>query len=238
MYTVVMLAALTTAEQAPSGGFHKSYNYGTCYGPCYGYCYSGWDGSVNAAGCWGMPYGGYWAGYAGWGGCGGYQSAAYGLQMPSVVTPAPVPYYPYEPKKDRRMDDDSDDDKKSDDDRKMDEGDKKPIQKKAPDKKTPLKPKDLDDDDVQVRAKVIFRIPDNAKLFVDDQPVSVDESRTTFRTPQLRKGEKYFYDLRVEVIREGRNQVENRRITLSAGDVIRADFTGDTEKNVANSRGR
>lgn len=214
MYGVVLLAALTATEQAPAHGWTKTHGYGVCYGPCYGVCYTGWQGPVHANGGWGMPYGGYWAGYACWGGCGGYASAAYGMPMPTVQLPstyAPLDAPKEEKEKEKAkprpgiMDKDLDDDL-----------DVKP--------KGGTKKKDVDIDDSQSQAKVIFELPQDAKLFVDDVLIENAGARKTFRTPALKKGEQYYYELRAEVIRDGKKIVENRKITLSAGDVIQAKF--------------
>ena len=62
MYSVVLLAAVTTGEAAPQHGFKHGYRWGACYGGCYGVCYAGYGGALHVAGGWGLPYGGYWDG--------------------------------------------------------------------------------------------------------------------------------------------------------------------------------
>jgi uncharacterized protein (TIGR03000 family) len=204
MYTVVLLAALSTADQAPAHGWKKTHGYGACYGMCYGVGYTGWP---HAAGGWGLPYGGYWAGYACHGGCGGYESYAYGMHTPTL-SPAPTTYAPVNGKSG-----DKDKDKDKGDDKDPDNGKKKDKDKDDTENKT------------QARARVIFELPQGATLYVDEALIARADERRSFRTPVLQKGEQYFYDLRVEVVRDGKKHVESRRITVSAGDVIKADFS-------------
>ena len=48
--------------------------------------------------------------------------------------------------------------------------------------------------------------------------------RETFGTPQLQRGQTYFYDVRAEAIRDGQTVVETRRIVLRAGDQVSVSF--------------
>jgi uncharacterized protein (TIGR03000 family) len=194
MYSVVMLAALTAGEQAPSfhhKGYHWNGGYGACYGGCYGVGYHGWGG-------WGQPYGGYgWPGYSGWGGCGGYASAAYGVPMTPLVTPPP----PMPPASDK---DGEDRDGKA---------------------KEKGKGKGMgDENDTSAKARVTFLVPEGAKVYVDGRLLNRVAETRTFRTPPLAKGEAYFYEVRAEVIRDGKPVSETRRIIVRAGAEVRADF--------------
>jgi uncharacterized protein (TIGR03000 family) len=195
MYSVVLLAAMSTGECTPAFGKHAhgTYTYGACYGPCYGVGYAGygWQGQ----GGWGLPYGGYgpagypyyvqgpygWPGYAGWGGCGCYSSPAYGYPAPVVAGPAETP-----------------------------------------------RPADTLTKEEQVsvpdRARLIVELPANAKLYVDDRAISDAASTKSFRTPVLEKGQEFFYEVRVEAMRDGKAVSETRRIIVKAGAVVRSDF--------------
>jgi uncharacterized protein (TIGR03000 family) len=241
MYGVILMAAMATTQSAPDlgwkscrgcngccgysgcrgcsgchgGGCHG--NYGACYGGCYGSCYGGWESmspSHTPAGCWGMPYSGYgpsWPGYACAGGCGGYQSAAYGAPGPVIATPAP-------------------------------EVEKVADPKEVKPKVNPKKNTDDDDDDQQVstggRARVIVSLPANGKLFVDNMPIRNAAEIKTFRTPALSKGQQYYYEMRAEVLVNGKVVTQTRHVTVAAGEVIRADFStlGTATGVAANSR--
>jgi uncharacterized protein (TIGR03000 family) len=211
MYSMVLMAALTAGEGSANWhGWSLGHNYGACYGACYGVGYHGWGG-------WGHPYGGYgWPGYACWGGCGGYASAAYGVPMTPLVVPPP--YVPA-PEKDKDKDKEPDDEKKMDKDK---DKDKEKGKKKG-------KPPEPDD---TTSASIIFVLPQGASLHVDDRPVDAKVGVQTFKTPQLEKGQRYFYDVRVEVVRDGKPVSATRRLVLQAGSVIRADFS-----NIASGTG-
>jgi uncharacterized protein (TIGR03000 family) len=210
MYSVVLLAALTATEKAPAHGWTKHHGYGACYGACYGGCYAGWP---HANGGWGLPYGGYWAGYSCYNGH-SYNGHGFGMHSP-VLAPAPSTYAPVDEKAD---------------DQKRDKTDNKEApekNKKEPDPKKKGKDdkKDDADDKAQVRARLEFKLPQGASLYVDGQLVERADERKSFRTPPLERGEQYYYELRVEVVRDGRKYVENKKVTLSAGDMVKADFT-------------
>jgi len=85
MYSVVLMAALSTGGDAPAFGRHGCWG-GGCWG-CYGCC-GCWGG------CWGGCYG-CWGCYGGWGGGYGYAYAApvyggYGYASASPLYAAPV----------------------------------------------------------------------------------------------------------------------------------------------------
>jgi uncharacterized protein (TIGR03000 family) len=75
------------------------------------------------------------------------------------------------------------------------------------------------------RAKVIIDLPTDAKLFVDGKPIRGAAKKKNFQTPALEKGQDYFYEMRAEVVREGKPVSETRRVVVRAGAVIRADFS-------------
>jgi uncharacterized protein (TIGR03000 family) len=196
MYSVVLLAALSATEKALAHGWMKHHGYGVCYGACYGNCYAGWP---HAYGGWGLPYGGYWAGYGCYMPHGG---PAFGLHSPAF-SPAPATYATDEAKPEKK-----DEPAK----------DKKDIEPKKKDK-------DNTDNKTQARARLVFEMPRGASLYVDGQLIERADERKAFQTPPLERGEQYYYELRVEVLRDGRKFVENRKVTLAAGETVRADFS-------------
>jgi uncharacterized protein (TIGR03000 family) len=190
MYSVVLMAALTTAPEAPNcwfkhghGGCHGCHGWGGCHGcngcggGCYGCggCYggygSGWGYAPSPWNGWSSCYGCY-----GFYGCGG---SCFGTPYAPQTRPAegiPAPMKEEEKKKE--------------------EG---------------------------AAAKLTIELPENAKLFVDDQPIQATGTRT-FSTPKLAKGQAYYYMVRVEVVREGKTYSDTQRIIVRAGDTAKADF--------------
>ena len=103
------------------------------------------------------------------------------------------------------------------------------------DRKVTPKKKSADDegdDKASAAAKVTFLLPQGAKLFVDGRPVKA-EGVATLRTPALKAGERYFYEVRAEVMQDGKPVVSTRQIELTPGAAIRADFRDMTGQDVA-----
>jgi uncharacterized protein (TIGR03000 family) len=73
--------------------------------------------------------------------------------------------------------------------------------------------------------KVIVTVPEDAVLYVDGQKSKMTSRERIFMTPQLQVGARYFYDVRVEAVRDGEVKSLNKRVLLSAGTVARVDFT-------------
>ncbi|HEX3314347.1 MAG TPA: TIGR03000 domain-containing protein, partial [Gemmataceae bacterium] len=69
----------------------------------------------------------------------------------------------------------------------------------------------------KVRSRVIIETPENAKLYVDGQLMQTASSHRVFQTPELAPGSTYFYDLKIEVVREGKTLTEEKRIYVRPG---------------------
>jgi uncharacterized protein (TIGR03000 family) len=97
MYSMVLMAALTTGTDVPDWGRHGCHGcWGGCYG-CWGGCYGCWGGCYGCwggcYGCWGGCYGGGWGGY-GWGGWGGWGGLGYVYApvVPTYAAPSALVY--------------------------------------------------------------------------------------------------------------------------------------------------
>jgi uncharacterized protein (TIGR03000 family) len=78
MYSMVLMAALSTGGDVPAWGRHGCHGgWGGCYG-CWGGCYGCWGGCYGCYGCWG--------GYGGWGTGYGYAYAAPIYAAPAIMT--------------------------------------------------------------------------------------------------------------------------------------------------------
>jgi uncharacterized protein (TIGR03000 family) len=86
-------------------------------------------------------------------------------------------------------------------------------------------------------SKVVVTVPEDAQLYIDGQKSSMTSTERTFVTPKLQVGERYFYDLRAEVVRDGQVKSLNRRVILSAGDIARVDFTELSAPTVVDTTG-
>jgi uncharacterized protein (TIGR03000 family) len=218
MYSIIVATALSVGGSTPDLGFkgHVAssagcYSYPGCWGPCYGSGYTGWTyGYGNGYGAWGAGYGsqaawghGYggqvpWGPSVGWdhcgGGCGGYNSPAFGAPYTPVLTTPGTPPRTRPPTKAK----DADKGKEKEDDE---------MAGVSPD-----------------RARLVVELPAGAKLYVDDRAVPNNSERRTFTTPELARGKAYFYDLRAEVVKDGKTISETRRVVVRPGGVIRTDF--------------
>jgi uncharacterized protein (TIGR03000 family) len=213
MYSVILMAAMGTGTtEAPNwmlrglvahnscyGCWGSCYGCcGGCYGCCYGGCCGGCWGGYYSSTCygWGSYYGG--GGFCLGGGCyGGCWGSCYGYGWGSYAYPAyaPPPAYSYPA----------------------------PAAPVAPpiEKAPAPKPAGIGQ---AVTAKIVVEVPADARLYIDGQLMRTAGIRRTYSTPQLETGQKYFYDMRVESVRDGEPVTENRRVILQAGDVIEASF--------------
>ncbi len=206
MYSVVLMAALTTGAETPSWGCHGCWGrWGCrggvgcngCYGGCYGGCCGGCYGGSGCNGCWG--------GYRtyGWYGCYGCSGGCYGCNgcvgngcKGGVVRPVPPRGGYAEPVP-------------------------APADKKPADKKKDSTPKESS---VNNQAKLIVELPAEARLFIDNKSMQATGNRRVFATPSLEPGRKYYYVLRVEVIRDGQPLSDTKQVVFQAGDEIQASF--------------
>jgi uncharacterized protein (TIGR03000 family) len=215
MYSVVLMAALTTGGSAPDLWCHHSHGYSgvsaTCTG-CYGGSYygapygPGWSGGSGYGG--GYGGGGYGGGCGGcygcyggsWGGGGSIDyncfgcHGCYGCYGGFNCTG----FNPYgQPSTPESIPAPKPDDKKTG-------GGTGSV---APD-----------------RAKVIVQLPADAKLYVDDQPIKISSDNQTFNTPRLDRGQTYYYEVRAEVVRDGKTVVESKRILVKGGQEVSVAF--------------
>lgn len=73
-------------------------------------------------------------------------------------------------------------------------------------------------------ALVTLNLPSDAKLLVDGKEFPLAENERTFTTPPLVPGKKYFYQMRVEVVRDGQMQTETQLVQVESGKQFQVDF--------------
>jgi uncharacterized protein (TIGR03000 family) len=76
------------------------------------------------------------------------------------------------------------------------------------------------------RAKLVVEVPADAKLYIDDQLMKTTSAKRVYSTPVLAQGQAYYYEVRVEVVRDGKPVSEMKRVIVRAGEEARASFTG------------
>jgi uncharacterized protein (TIGR03000 family) len=78
---------------------------------------------------------------------------------------------------------------------------------------------------VPTQATIVVSISQDAKLFVDGEPVTMTAASRSFLTPQLAPGNDYYYTFKAEAVRDGQTVTETKRVTFRAGDVAQVNFT-------------
>jgi uncharacterized protein (TIGR03000 family) len=76
----------------------------------------------------------------------------------------------------------------------------------------------------QSRAKIVIEVPEDAKLFIDDQLMKTTSTQRAFATPMLDEGQAYYYIVRAEVIREGKTYEQTRRVIVRAGEQVKTSL--------------
>lgn len=73
-------------------------------------------------------------------------------------------------------------------------------------------------------ANLKFKLPADAKLFVDGKPAPGTGTDRTFYTPPLAAGEKFFYEVKAELLVDGKLVVEEKRVIVEAGANLTETF--------------
>jgi uncharacterized protein (TIGR03000 family) len=91
-------------------------------------------------------------------------------------------------------------------------------------------PKEVPGDVKPGTAKLIIDVPENAKVFVDDQPLPTPAGKRSFNTPPLQRGVAYYYIFRAEVVVDGKTESESKRVIVRAGETAQLAFSELTAK--------
>jgi uncharacterized protein (TIGR03000 family) len=74
------------------------------------------------------------------------------------------------------------------------------------------------------RATVVISVPARATVTVEGHALNGTGGERSFRTPELAAGEEFVYTVRAVIELAGREEVETREITVTAGETSRASF--------------
>jgi uncharacterized protein (TIGR03000 family) len=211
MYSVVLMAALTTGGSTPNCHWNAFHGCHGCHGGCYGGCYGGCSGG-GCAGCngsysvswYGLGYGCY--GYAGYTGLPAYGCygcyGGYGCYGASSYSPIIMPVVP--------------------------SSEKAPAPKVDDKKKGTALP---------APARLLVQVPADAKLYIDNRLTKATSASRTFTTPVLMPGQVYYYEVKAEVVRDGKVMNETKRILVRAGQDSQASFNETTMLVAAPTQG-
>jgi uncharacterized protein (TIGR03000 family) len=78
-----------------------------------------------------------------------------------------------------------------------------------------------------VSARVTVNLPSDARLWVDAVECPLPSSVRSFNTPALNPGQRYAYNIKAEIVRDGRTITETQRVVLTPGQESRVDFSSN-----------
>ena len=61
-------------------------------------------------------------------------------------------------------------------------------------------------------------------MFVDGQAVGGNGTTRQFHTPELPKGENFFYEMKAEIVVDGQVVVQNLKVVVRGGETIQRTF--------------
>jgi uncharacterized protein (TIGR03000 family) len=73
-------------------------------------------------------------------------------------------------------------------------------------------------------ARVTVKVPEDARLFVDNVACPLTSTVRSFETPALEQGKSFAYNLRAEVTRNGKTMTESRKVLVEAGKTVEVEF--------------
>jgi uncharacterized protein (TIGR03000 family) len=81
-------------------------------------------------------------------------------------------------------------------------------------------------------ARIVIRLPEDARLYVDNVFCPLTSDTRSFDTPAIPPGQKYYYTLTAQFVRDGRVVQESQRAYFEASEEVRVEFP---KPNVSNS---
>jgi len=76
----------------------------------------------------------------------------------------------------------------------------------------------------ETSARIIVHIPKNAKLFIDGQIQSGDSTERHFYTPPLPRVGSFYYDVRIETVKDGKTIIDEKKVIVQAGALVHQTF--------------
>src|SRR5262249_3897691 len=103
-------------------------------------------------------------------------------------------------------------------------GQAKPMPEGVPPPKPKPAPAPKDETTLLNQARLIIEVPADAQLFIDGHAMKTTAAKRVFRTPKLDPSLTYYYDVRAEVVRDGKTVTRTQRVILRAGDQVTTTF--------------
>ncbi len=84
--------------------------------------------------------------------------------------------------------------------------------------------KPMGSDSTPMGANLKFTVPADAKLFVDGKLAPGSGTERAFYTPPLARGQKFFYDVKAELVVNGKTVTEEKKVIVEAGANLTETF--------------
>jgi uncharacterized protein (TIGR03000 family) len=97
-----------------------------------------------------------------------------------------------------------------------------PPEKKA--EKVPQPKKTDNEVSYPTTSRVTVTLPSDARLWVDNIECPLTSGVRSFNTPNLRPNQQYYYNFKMEVIRDGQAVVQTHRAIITPGQPVSVDF--------------
>lgn len=79
------------------------------------------------------------------------------------------------------------------------------------------------------QGRIVIEIPEKSTLYVNNLQVHMPKPQGTLLTADLEPGKKYVYDLKVELLRDGKTVTQNRKVSISSGEAVFVMFADPNE---------
>lgn len=80
-------------------------------------------------------------------------------------------------------------------------------------------------DNQPMGANLKFKVPADTKLYVDGKLTPGSGAERSFYTPPLEQGKKFFYEVKAEVVVNGKTVTEEKKVIVEAGSNINEEFS-------------
>ena len=84
--------------------------------------------------------------------------------------------------------------------------------------------KPVGSDDKPMGANLKFTVPADTKLYVDGKLAPGAGTERAFYTPPLEAGKKFFYEVKAELVVDGKTVVEEKRVIVESGSQVVESF--------------
>jgi uncharacterized protein (TIGR03000 family) len=79
---------------------------------------------------------------------------------------------------------------------------------------------------VSTSAKVTVSLPTDARLWIENIECPLTSSVRSFNTPALDANQRYFYNVTMQVVRNGQTLRESQRVLVVPGQEVNVEFNG------------